>query len=154
VLDVTLTGGFVPSAGQSFDILDWGSLSGAFSSLNLPSLSSGLSWNTSQLYATGVLSVAPAMEADFDEDGDVDGADLVEWKSGFGMNGATHMQGDADGDQDVDGRDFLTWQSQFGAVAAAFSIPAPEPSPKILCSFGAFALRGVIRETRRRHVTH
>ena len=58
-LDVSLTRGFVPRAGNSFDILDWGSLSGAFATLNLPALSGGLAWSTSQLYTTGVLTVIP-----------------------------------------------------------------------------------------------
>ena len=47
-LTVNLINGFTPNAGQSFNILDWGSLAGTFSSLTLPSLA-GLAWNTSQL---------------------------------------------------------------------------------------------------------
>ena len=58
-LEVSLINGFNPSAGQSFNILDWGSLAGTFSSISLPTLA-GLAWNTSQLYTTGVLSVAAA----------------------------------------------------------------------------------------------
>ena len=51
-LDVLLTG-LTPAAGQSFDILDWGSLVGTFSSISLPTLTAGLAWDTSQLYSTG-----------------------------------------------------------------------------------------------------
>jgi hypothetical protein len=60
----------------------------------------------------------------------VDGADLANWRGGFGTaTGATHQQGDADGDGDVDGRDFLTWQSQFGAASAgAAGQGVPEPA--------------------------
>jgi hypothetical protein len=132
-LDVSLFNGFTPSAGQSFNILDWGSLVGTFSSINLPSLP-GLIWNTSQLYATGMLSVASPFTADFDEDGDVDGNDLANWKAGFIANAATHTQGDADGDADVDGADFLAWQRQLGSGAAAASMvnPVPEPSAAVL----------------------
>jgi hypothetical protein len=63
---------FEPEAGDSFDLLDWGSITGAFAEIQLPSLSGSLRWNTSQLYSTGILSVVPAFEADFDEDHDVD----------------------------------------------------------------------------------
>src|SRR5207245_2909730 len=39
---VSLINNFAPSAGQAFDILDWGSLTGTFASLQLPTLSGGL----------------------------------------------------------------------------------------------------------------
>jgi hypothetical protein len=127
VLRVKLLEGYVPQAGASFDVLDWGSLTGTFSTLSLPALPAPLNWNTSQLYTTGVLSVtAPYLAADFDENGLVDGADLTKWKAGFGTSaGATHMQGNADGDQDVDGADFLAWQRQVGAAPPAVAIPEP-----------------------------
>ena len=56
-LDVSLINGFSPQAGHSFDLFDASSVSGNFSLLNLPSLSSGLGWNTSLLPSTGVISV-------------------------------------------------------------------------------------------------
>src|SRR5262249_8719713 len=71
-LQVTLSSGFTPSVGASFDILNWGILSGTFSSIQLPSLVAGLSWNTSQLYTSGVLFVTgPGFElpGDFDHNG-------------------------------------------------------------------------------------
>ena len=124
-LDVALLDGFTPSADQSFDILDWGSLSGTFSALNLPVLSGGLSWNISQLYTMGILSVDSAFSADFDVDGDVDSNDLDEWQAAYGVNTVA----DADADGDSDGRDFLKWQRQFGSglpvVAAVSSVPEP-----------------------------
>jgi len=146
-LDVRLTGGYVPHGSQSFDILDWGigGLSGAFSGVFLPTLGGTLVWDTSQLYTTGVLSVvgppAPAFAADFDEDGDVDGADLARWKTGFGA-GSTHMQGNADGDLDVDGADFLTWQRQLGSGAATVAVTAavPEPATLLLLVSAALAM--------------
>jgi T5SS/PEP-CTERM-associated repeat protein/autotransporter-associated beta strand protein len=134
-LRVSLIDGFAPAAGESFDILDWGSLSGTFAAVYLPELA-GLMWDTSQLYSAGVLAVvAPVfLEADFDEDGDVDGDDLVTWKAGFGDSGAAaHMDGDADGDLDVDGADFLTWQRQLGSPAAVVSSAAvPEPTAAMI----------------------
>lgn len=57
-LKVTLLGGYLPGAGDSYDLFDWGSqLSGAFGYLNLPTLDPSLFWDTSQLYTEGVLSV-------------------------------------------------------------------------------------------------
>jgi autotransporter-associated beta strand protein len=61
-LDVIFTGGFTPSADQSFDLLDWGTLAGQFANLNLPNLPPGLQWDTSVLYGTGTIRVAEVPE--------------------------------------------------------------------------------------------
>ena len=62
-LDVDFAGGFSASAGQSFDVLDWGTLNGAFFTLDLPALDPGLNWDTSQLYTNGTLAVVPEPNA-------------------------------------------------------------------------------------------
>lgn len=63
---------------------------------------------------------APVPSADFDDDGDVDGADLLAWQRG---------QGDADGNGVVDGVDLAVWRSQFGAATAVSAgQAAPEPT--------------------------
>jgi hypothetical protein len=58
MLDVELANGFTPSDGESFDIIS-GLTTGNFTQLNLPSLSAGLRWDTSDLYTTGTISVVP-----------------------------------------------------------------------------------------------
>jgi len=58
-LSVTLIDGFVPQGNDEFDILDFAGLSGEFSTVSLPSLSGGLTWDTSGLYTTGTITVAP-----------------------------------------------------------------------------------------------
>ena len=58
-LNVSLVNGFHPAAGQQFDIFDWGSITGSFDRVQLPALPNGLSWNTGQLYSSGVLTVVP-----------------------------------------------------------------------------------------------
>ena len=55
-------------------------------------------------------------DADFDGDGDTDGADFLAWQRGFGTPNATLPDGDADGDKDVDGDDLFVWQSNFNAT--------------------------------------
>lgn len=57
-LDVNLLNGFTPSADQSFDIFS-GNTAGSFTQVNMPALGNGLSWDTSNLYTTGVVSVVP-----------------------------------------------------------------------------------------------
>ena len=58
VLDLALVNNYVPKAGDTFDLFD-GKTSGAFSTLLLPQLTNGLSWNTSRLYSAGEISVVP-----------------------------------------------------------------------------------------------
>jgi hypothetical protein len=56
-LNVTLLGGFNPLLGDSFDLFDFNSLTGTFDNVFLPTLDTGLQWNTASLYSTGTLSV-------------------------------------------------------------------------------------------------
>ena len=60
-LDVTCIdpggGVFAPQLSDTFDILDWGTLTGTFDTVNLPSLDPGLSWDVSALYTTGEITV-------------------------------------------------------------------------------------------------
>ena len=77
-LNVVLINSFKPKAGDTFDILDWNSLSGTFAGgVNLPALGGRIVWNSSQLYTTGTLSVVATYYAgDFNRDGVVTVADI------------------------------------------------------------------------------
>ncbi|MBN2218433.1 MAG: PEP-CTERM sorting domain-containing protein [Pirellulales bacterium] len=57
-LDVTSLGGDFAD-GQVFDVLDWDTLAGTFDDVNLPTLTGGLNWDTSDLYVSGELRVVP-----------------------------------------------------------------------------------------------
>ena len=72
--------------------------------------------------------------ADFDDDGDRDGADFLVWQRGLGItNGANQGNGDANWDAAVDQADLTVWQQQIGTVSALTVIQAvPEPSTWIL----------------------
>lgn len=58
-LNVVLLDGFAPRAGNTFDIMDFGTLVGQFDTINLPTLGNGLSWDTSSLYTQGSIGVVP-----------------------------------------------------------------------------------------------
>jgi len=92
--------------------------------------------DTIQLYQLD-LSATPLafLEADFDEDSDVDAADLATFESAFGLGAA----GDANGDGVTNGADFLIWQRQFtgpGASGLVSSQAIPEPTSAVLMLFG------------------
>src|SRR5262249_1443813 len=88
-LAVSLINSFAPVAGNSFDLFDWGTLAGTFTSLQLPPLAGGLVWDASQLYTTGLLSVVAApLPGDFNHNGAVDAADYAVWRDTLGQSGA------------------------------------------------------------------
>jgi hypothetical protein len=84
VLQVSLIDGFSSTAGQSFNLFDWANISGAFDTLSLPALA-GLTWNPSDLYSDGILSLAAAgLAGDYNSNGIVDAADYTVWRDTLG----------------------------------------------------------------------
>lgn len=59
-LRLELANGFEPLDGHRFSVLAAGTFMGEFDTLHLPSLSSGLRWDTSSLYSDGSVGVVPA----------------------------------------------------------------------------------------------
>jgi hypothetical protein len=124
-LNVSLIDDFTPVAGQAFDIFDWGSRSGSFASINLPALS-GLAWNTSQLYTSGVISIGLA--GDYNHSGIVDAGDYVVWRKGLGI---TYTQDD-----------YNVWRSHFGQTGPGAGTTShsnsgvPEPVSALLLLLG------------------
>ena len=88
--------------------------------------------------ATGI-PVAAVNDADFDNNGVVNGADFLRWQRGFGTNG-TNAQGDADGNGVINAADLAIWKSSFGGAPAAAAVGAvPEPGSLALLAVGAVA---------------
>jgi T5SS/PEP-CTERM-associated repeat protein len=155
-LKIQLSGGFAPQLGDSYEVLRaTGGLTGTFGVESLPALSGGLEWDVNYAPNTLTLSVVSGpggITADFDGDGDVDGADLVKWEAGFGdSTGAVKGDGDANGDGDVDGRDFLSWQKEFGSgpPATPSASAVPEPSTALLLAATVAFLLGPARRKDR-----
>lgn len=97
----------------------------------------------------GLSSEALAVDdADFNNDGTVDGKDFLIWQRGFGT-GTNNGTGDANGNSAVDGADLTIWKSQFGdpapSVAAVGAVP--EPASMALVSFAMGGLLAVRRRT-------
>jgi hypothetical protein len=131
VLQLQLLNGYMPGLNDSFDLFDFTSASGSFT-LELPALPVGLGWDASKLLTTGELSVVAA-SADFDGDGDVDGADFLTWQLGFGRTGIDlEMSGDANSDGRVDELDLAAWRSQYGASSTGVVAGVPEPASLVL----------------------
>jgi hypothetical protein len=83
--------------------------------------------------------------ADFDNDGDVDGADLTAWKGAYGDG----FSADADQDGDSDGADFLAWQRGLSGSGGAV-VAVPEPASLMLFSCAVTGLAPFIKCRSRR----
>jgi hypothetical protein len=91
---------------------------------------------------------APAPDADFNNDGKVDGADFLIWQRGNGAAG-NNGAGDADGDGQVNTTDLDVWKMAFGGAATAATAAAPEPASLGLVLSAAIATgRGRRRRAR------
>ena len=139
-LDLQFVDSFLPTAGDTFEIIAAASVIDTFDTVNLPALPGGLLWFVN--YGATSVELVTTFGADFDEDGEVDDLDLAAWESGLGSDSAVHTDGDANADTFVNGFDFLAWQRQFGVggapLAAATSVP--EPSACLLAVFGLVTL--------------
>ncbi len=151
-LSVALINAFSPTAGNSFDILDWGTLAGTFATLELPPLGAGLMWNASQLYTLGSLNVALA--GDYNQNGIVDAADYAVWRNTLGDVG-TGLAADGDSDGTVDNDDYTVWRSHFGQTAASgagatgsASPAVPEPAGFIMACCAVFGIATARRQSR------
>lgn len=87
--------------------------------------------------------VLPTLEdADFNQDGFVDGRDFVIWQRGVGI-GTTLAEGDANGDGSVGPADLAIWQSQYAnpLVGAATAVPEPSSAVVLLLSMMLVSFR-------------
>ncbi len=130
-LDVSLLGGFTPSAGNSFDVLTTtGGVTGTFAIQQLPLLAGGLVWNLSYGTNDVILSVGGVL-GDYNHNGTVDAADYVVWRKGLGT---IYTQSD-----------YNVWRANFGqttgsGVGTITTAAVPEPTTLAMVIIGAFAM--------------
>lgn len=133
-LYVDTINGFSPFQGEVFQILNSNNISGTFSFLQLPALSSGLYWYTNDLYTTGTIRVAGnGVDGDFTSDGYVDNRDYIVWRKGKGSQ-AHYSQ----------------WRANFGreSTGAGSSVSVPEPAAATLFIGALMAAMVRIRSSR------
>ncbi|MBX3427297.1 MAG: hypothetical protein KF688_16585 [Pirellulales bacterium] len=157
---IDLDNGYVPTAGERFTIIDSPNpIVGMFQNISLPATGLGrkLSWHPIDVSDPTklVLELAAVnfLDADFNEDGAVDGTDLALWQAGYGVStGAAKLDGDATGDGKTDGADFLVWQRQFSVTPPANPAAAnvPEPASLLLALAANLGVGAVASRANRR----
>jgi T5SS/PEP-CTERM-associated repeat protein len=140
-LDISFSS-FSPAGGDSFNILDFTGHTGTFTSVTLPPLSGGLTWDTSQLYTTGIISVVgPHVVGDYNGNGIVDAADYTVWRDSLGSTSSLAADGDASGVIDVG--DYGVWKANFGShagIGAGAHAAVPEPASLWMFLAGILAM--------------
>jgi hypothetical protein len=146
-LELRLATGYTPQVGQSFTVLTavgpTGGYTGTFDHVIQPEgLPPGMMFSVVYGANDVIAYVVPGnfVVADFNHDGQVDGADFSQWASSFGQNG----NADANGDGASDGADFLAWQQQAASSGGSNSANVPEPAACVLLTLAA----GVIARRR------
>jgi hypothetical protein len=125
-LDVRLIDGFVPALGNTFDILDWSTRTGTFSTVLLPGLEAYLRWDLSDLYLSGEISVTYAtVPGDANLDGAVDQEDAAVLAAHWGQAGDWSC-GNFNGDTVVDAADASILAANWGYDTSE-SGAVPEP---------------------------
>lgn len=133
-LSVSLIDGFVPSIGNTFEILTaTGGITGSFATESLP-VPIGLTWDVVYGASSILLTVisAPAAPGDYNQNGVVDAADYIVWRKTLGQTGAG-LAADGDGNQKIDSGDYQVWRIHFGQTGGSGAgIAVPEASASIL----------------------
>jgi fibronectin-binding autotransporter adhesin len=160
-LDVSLINGFTPGLGNTFDILDWSTITGTFSGVSLPGLNSGLAWNLAQLYNTGTLSVVNSnlLPGDFNRDGQITAADIPAMLkaltnlANFAANNVlTPAQlvtiGDLDGSGTVTNRDIQGLLNLVATLGGGSVASVPEPGSAAIMLASVIGIVPVLRMRR------
>jgi hypothetical protein len=132
---------FVPTVGQTFNIITANTVTGAFDFWDISGMPAGLTFAVTYLGNAVQLEVVnkAVFSADFDDDGDVDLTDLAIWEGAFNLN----QLGDANGDNRSDLADWSLWRDQWGSYTGPGGVPHAVPEPgTIALALGALAIIG------------
>ncbi len=133
VLEVRLDGGYQPSAGTVFSVVEAGQRIGEFNSIDLPALAGGLTLSVE--YSTNAVALTvDGVLGDYNKNGVVDLADYTVWRDALGQTG-DGLVADGDFSGTVDIGDYQVWKDNFGATTSnpnLLSAPIPEPAAAVL----------------------
>ncbi len=143
ILDVTLLDGFMPSAGDTFEIVQAaGGVAGMFSTTaeELPTLAENLAWSINYGSNNVVIEIIyDGLAGDYNNDGVVNLADYTVWRDNLGAAAGSLVN---DANTGVIGvAQYSTWKTNFGAtlppVTSLDNATVPEPSTCVFLTLSA-----------------
>ncbi|MCO6046771.1 pentapeptide repeat-containing protein [Aeoliella sp. ICT_H6.2] len=136
-------------AGTTFQLFDWAGVSptGAFDQI---AMEPNTTWDTSQLYTTGEVTLLSAggLPGDFNDDGQVNLADYTVWRNNLGAASELAINSAGNGTGGVDAGDYTVWKNNFGSrVGPPWAVPAtvPEPTGFALVAIGLLGVLALRR---------
>ena len=148
-LDIQLAPGFNPALNDAFHLITGASsITGQFDSIQLPTLSPGLTWQLMYTASNVTLQViAGTIAGDYNHDGIVDTADYTVWRDTLGRTGSG-LAADGTGpggvpDGVVDQLDYDFWKANFGShsgAGASTITVVPEPATVVMLLTGILTM--------------
>jgi hypothetical protein len=117
-LRIVTTNGYLPPSGAAYDLLNFTSVLGAFNTIELDTVLTARSADTSTLLIDGILRIptAPACAGDINGDLSTNAADFTILAGNFGASVAQNTNGDLNGDGLVNAADFVILAGDFGCA--------------------------------------
>ena len=131
-LDIVLIDGFVPTPGDTFEVLTYADHLGEFSALTGDVVFGPGGDFFHPLYQAGRLLLYVPIGGDANLDGTIDGLDYLVWAANYNQMGVGYGGGDFNGDGIADGLDYLIWAGSFGQSVGGLSTAVPEPGSSAL----------------------
>lgn len=147
-LSVSLIGGFVPSSGDTFDVLRFASRTGTLQASGLV-YGPGAEDFLQPVYRADHLVLYSPLIGDANFDGTVSGADFTLWADNFGT-GDDWSEADFNGDNAVTGGDYTLWADHFGQMVTLDVTAVPEPSAWVMAITAVLAQLAAWRVRRPR----
>jgi len=138
-LALTLLDGHLPTLGQSYPLLQAGSIAGFFRTIGGVVAPNGLYL---AVIPTGAAIEARAVKGgDASLNGLVDGADYTVWADNYLINERAYFtKGDFNGDGLTDGADYTIWADNYAPALALSATAVPEPNSAWLAVVGLICL--------------
>jgi hypothetical protein len=140
---IELLPGYIPVAGDSFDLIDWNSISNAFFIFQYPGLPDGLEWNFDEISISGIVSViGSGLLGDYNEDGFVNAADYTVYRNRKAGIGGTTLVNEGVTPGVVTIEDYEFWESHYGesfgsgATQQDRTADVPEPASLVMLLVG------------------
>jgi hypothetical protein len=144
-LEISTIDGFVPTIGNTFQILTAASVVNTFATVYAFDEADLLGYGVTVLYSPTDVVVRidnVFLLGDYNMNGIVDAADYTVWRNMLGQMGAG-LAADGNGDSVVDANDYAVWKSHFGNMSPGSgsssiggSPAVPEPSCLLLAALG------------------